>query len=154
MYVCGAIHTYHTVAFHNLTTDDWVHHIMFAGLIVYLGLTVNGGPGTNVICFVICGLPGGIDYLMLTAVKHGLMEGGTEKRINARVNVWLRAPGAVLVAFSYYVSYRYGDRIPTRFEIPIVVIGTLLVFFNGQYYMQRVVGNAYIKDDTINKVGC
>jgi len=154
MYIVGAVHLYHTIAFEDLSVGDWVHHILFAGTIVPMGLTFNGGPGTSLIAFFISGLPGGIDYVMLALTKHKLMEANTEKRLNARVNVWLRAPGTVLVVFCYYVSFVYGERKVGIAETTAAVVAMILVFMNGQYYMQRVVGNAYLKDEKINKVGC
>ena len=45
------------------------------------------------LCFFISGLPGGIDYLMLTLVKHGVIDVMVQKRTCASLNVWLRAPG-------------------------------------------------------------
>ena len=150
----GAIHVYHTIAFHNLTVADWVHHVVFAGTIVPAGLVFTGGPGTNLICFFICGLPGGLDYVALTAVKHNMMHSETEKRFNARVMVWVRAPGCIYSAIAYYVSHRYGDRATSVLEGVMAIVVCVLVFMNGQYYMQQVVGNAYRKDEHMNKVGC
>ena len=34
------------------------------------------------------------------------------------------------------------------------IVSAFLLFVNGQYYMQRVVGNAYKKDEGLNKRGC
>ena len=92
----GAVHAYHLLAFKDLTLDDWVHHLVFGGTICFVGLVFNSGPLLSVLAFFLSGLPGGLDYLMLTLVKHELMERLTEKRWNARINVWIRSPGTMV----------------------------------------------------------
>ena len=48
--------------------------------------------------FFMCGVPGGVDYLMLFLVKHSWMTPLEEKRIATVINVWFRAPWLVSVA--------------------------------------------------------
>ena len=36
------------------------------------------------------GLPGGIDYILICCAKHSIIHPLTEKRWNARLNVWIR----------------------------------------------------------------
>ena len=43
-------------------------------------------------------MPGGADYAMLFAVKHGWMTPLSEKRYNAAINVWIREPALVVTA--------------------------------------------------------
>ena len=43
-------------------------------------------------------MPGGADYAMLFAVKHGWMAPLQEKRYNAAINVWVREPALVVTA--------------------------------------------------------
>ena len=52
------------------TMDDYFHHFVFGGVICTLGLYQPVGPLQNAVGFFICGLPGGLDYLMLALVKH------------------------------------------------------------------------------------
>ena len=80
--------------------------------------------------FFICGLPGGMDYVMLAMVKHGLLDAMAEKRYNARINVWLRAPGLVCCAFAVWVASRQRD------VGPGMLAAAVLVAVNGLYYMQ------------------
>jgi hypothetical protein len=46
----------------------------------------------NFCLFFICGVPGGIDYAMLVAVKMNMMKPIREKKINVHLNTWIRAP--------------------------------------------------------------
>ncbi len=77
------------------------------------------------LAFFLSGLPGGLDYAMLAMVKHGYLSIEAEKRYNARVmvrerypffvtfvvtvcrQVWIRAPGCMLCAYTIYFSWRY-----------------------------------------------
>ena len=75
---------------------------------------------------------------MLALVKHKMMQPLTEKKYNARINVWLRSPGLLFCAFSIWVAapkpIHYG-----------LLLGAAFVALNGQYYMQMVVGNTFVK---------
>jgi hypothetical protein len=50
------------------------------------------GPLINFNNAIMCGVPGGIDYVMLFFVKEGWMEPIQEKRYNSVLNIWMRAP--------------------------------------------------------------
>ena len=57
--------------------------------------------------FVGTGLPGGLDYAMLVAVKHGCLPALTEKRYNALLNAYVRGPfGAIGAAIAYLAGQR------------------------------------------------
>lgn len=101
-YFIVAVHAYHMIAFKNLTTDDYVHHIVFGGIICTFGFLDSWGPVQNVVAFFLSGLPGGLIYCNLVMVKHNLMDYVTEKKWSARINVWLRAPGTLFGAFMLY----------------------------------------------------
>jgi hypothetical protein len=67
-----AVHAYHMIAFSNLKIDDYVHHLLFAGLISTFAVFDTFGPITNFVSFYVSGLPGGIDYCLLESLtKHG-----------------------------------------------------------------------------------
>ena len=48
---------------------------------------------------VFMGLPGGIDYALLVGVKLKWLKPIVEKDLNQSLNVWLRCPGGVIIAF-------------------------------------------------------
>ena len=136
-YMVPAIHIYHMICFH-CTKDDYFHHFVFAGIICPLGFYFKAGPIQNAVGFFICGLPGGLDFVMLALVKYKMMFALTEKKFNARINVWLRSPGLLFCAFSIWVA-------APRPVNAGLLLGALLVALNGQYYMQMVVGNTFVK---------
>ena len=134
---------YHLSAFSNVPKDEWVHHCLFGGVIATAGLYYCPGPLQNALAFFICGLPGGIDYAMLAAVRQGAMRPVTEKVLNTWLNVWLRSPGLVLVGYIIYVACKYGrSKMPNN----VAAIVALLSAFNGNYYMQRVVASAALNN--------
>ena len=139
-YVVPAIHIYHMAAF-PCSVADIVHHLVFAGFICPVGLILETGPLQNCVGFFICGLPGGIDYLMLACVKHKWMDRLSEKFWNARINVWLRSPGLAFCAFAIWDSSG-GDH---GLNKGILAISALMCIVNGQYYMQVVVGNTFLR---------
>mgnify|MGYP007078086960 CR=1 FL=1 len=141
-----ALHLYHLALF-ECTRDDWAHHALFVGVIGGFGLSFDaGGPLRNLIAFFMCGLPGGLDYMMLTLVKHDVISPLTEKTWNTRINVWIRSPGLLLAAFCIYQAARNGPPSSGCAIHPYIAgaLGALCVA-NGQYYMQRVTGNTYRK---------
>lgn len=82
---------------------------------------------------------------MLAMEKHGMITRTDEKIWNARVNTWIRGPGCTWAAFVMYMSVRFGSVVPTYVEIIAATVVASLTFWNGQYYMQRVVGNTHKK---------
>ena len=90
------LHLFHCVSqYKSLTTVDWAHHLVSNMLVSFLCFPYDYGPLMQWGLLFICGLPGGIDYYLLTLVKLGTIAPSTEKRINRLLNTWIRAPGIV-----------------------------------------------------------
>jgi hypothetical protein len=141
--IIGALHLYHLMAY-STSSADWFHHVLFCGTLVPIGL-LDPNPIVNIFSFFLSGLPGGIDYLMLSLVKHNKMSREVEKVWNARINVWLRSPGCMAAAGVMYAAIKYGpDSTCSQNPEMGVILGGLIIF-NGQYYQQVVVGNTYRK---------
>eukprot|EP01059_Diplonema_ambulator_P004909 TRINITY_DN14625_c0_g2_i2.p1 TRINITY_DN14625_c0_g2~~TRINITY_DN14625_c0_g2_i2.p1 ORF type:complete len:256 (+),score=64.31 TRINITY_DN14625_c0_g2_i2:65-832(+) len=156
VYMIGAVHMYHCLAFSNLTPDDWFHHIVFGGTIVTMGLCFKAGRMVNALSFTLSGFPGGLDYVLLCLVKLGYITSLFEKRWNARIMTWIRNPLTTVLSYILFreIAFKEDIKASTRIEIAAATVVALLVYFNGNYYSQRVIGNAYKKDEGINKVGC
>jgi hypothetical protein len=124
----------------HLDVQDVFHHIAFAGCLGYASLRWAWGPGSNLSFFLICGLPGGVDYLLLCAVKEGWLRPIVEKRVNRWINVWVRAPGLVMCAAWIYSAWAEG-KINQRIPTPVVFVCVVLTAMNGMYYGSRVVAS-------------
>eukprot|EP00316_Scyphosphaera_apsteinii_P016891 CAMPEP_0119315446 /NCGR_PEP_ID=MMETSP1333-20130426/35917_1 /TAXON_ID=418940 /ORGANISM="Scyphosphaera apsteinii, Strain RCC1455" /LENGTH=201 /DNA_ID=CAMNT_0007320811 /DNA_START=417 /DNA_END=1022 /DNA_ORIENTATION=+ len=131
--------------FSGLSWIDWLHHILMVVIGAPLLVTAEVGPLMNFNHFFMCGVPGGIDYAMLFAVKHGWLAPITEKKYNAIINVWCRAPFLVCTsAFAYIQFFVQEEFVPTYIRL---VRGFLvgLACWNGLFFMERVVGNVHVQ---------
>ena len=144
-----SLHLYHLVFF-ACSTADWVHHCVFVSIIGGCGLYFEGGPLTNLVALFMCGLPGALDYVMLSLVKHGHLAPLVEKAWNARINVWIRSPGMLLCTFCAYQATRHGPESEATRHPLIALLVSIIIIVNAQYYMQRVTGNAYRKSQTFS----
>lgn len=91
--IIEGIHFYHTIIYiQKLTWIDWLHHLATFYLVA-LAKAYHNGLIYNFGNFFLCGLPGGIDYLLLFLVKMGYIHKLTEKYINTILNAWIRNPG-------------------------------------------------------------
>eukprot|EP01060_Flectonema_neradi_P014342 TRINITY_DN2103_c0_g2_i1.p1 TRINITY_DN2103_c0_g2~~TRINITY_DN2103_c0_g2_i1.p1 ORF type:complete len:273 (+),score=46.12 TRINITY_DN2103_c0_g2_i1:60-821(+) len=157
VYAIGAVHIYHCVGWSNLTLDDWFHHLVFGGTIVTTGLCFKGGHIVNALSFTLSGFPGGLDYVLLALVKLGVISHDVEKRWNARIMTWIRAPLTTILSYNLMSAFfspgKQFDKPPKKSELFAATLVAILVYFNGNYYAQRVVGNAYRKDIHIQRVG-
>ena len=138
------LHFWHCVAYSGLTWDDYFHHFVFVVGLSCVNFVWDWGYATNFLIFFICGLPGGLDYLMLAAVKHGYIQKISEKRINKLLNVWCRGPGCIASACLIWINSFSGGtaHIPTTAKI----LTGLLAFTNGQYYSRRVVESCAVHE--------
>ena len=143
------LHLYHLVFF-ACSTADWVHHCVFVSIIGGCGLYFEGGPLVNLVAFFMCGIPGALDYVMLSLVKHGHLAPLVEKAWNARINVWIRSPGMLLCTFCAYQATRHGPESEATRHPLIALLVSIIIIVNAQYYMQRVTGNAYRKSQTFS----
>jgi hypothetical protein len=132
-----AIHIYHCLAF-KLSTADIVHHLLFVTICCGLAIPFkhHGGVANNVGCFVLSGLPGGVDYVMLVLVKHSKLDKLTEKKWNARIQGWLRGPPMAVYAFVVWQNYCLGTlgAKDLPYQLLFFTTAATLHILNGVYY--------------------
>lgn len=138
IFIVNAIHVYHMLAFKNLTASDYFHHLMFIPTVGFFGQYYEWGAVRNFLCFFISGLPGGIDYFLLTLVKLGRLEVMTQKRFCAAINSWLRGPGITYEVGLMYIAWNTGN---TTVPPAVICMVALLSWFNAQYYTKQSVAN-------------
>ena len=90
--------------------------------------------------FVMCGLPGGIDYLLLFLVKYSCIEKITEKYINRWLNLLIRMPIQMLSFYMVIINYYHGNLEWNYF----IFLATFLHTVNSIYYCNKVVGNYHV----------
>lgn len=128
-----AIHAYHVLCY-DLTSADWLHHIVMIVGTVPANALHNCGCLVNLCSFSICGAPGAICYTAIALRKNDIITRTVEKRINAAVNTWFRTP---LITITSYVIFIAAKDSHLNYQMLIA----LLVFWNGQYYGRQVVEN-------------
>jgi len=143
------LHVWHCIAYGKLTFDDYFHHLVFGLSLGCVNLLWDWGHSSNFFIFFICGFPGGLDYLMLAAVKHSYIHKISEKRINVLLNMWCRGPGCIASACLIWVNWMSGQ---TK-HIPVAVkLATMfLAIFNGQYYSRRVVESGALHEEALRR---
>ena len=84
---------------------------------------------------ILMGIPGGIDYTILTAVKQGWVSWGFEKRIHWHLDVWLRAPmGAVTGFLITAVVFVQPDQILGFHHKVFYVVFGVHSYWNSAYF--------------------
>ena len=127
-------HIYHMIIFSPyLKSDEWYHHIimvLFNSVVYYL----NPYKTQGIAVFFATGLPGMIDYFMLFLVKLKYLDSMVEKKIYFYLTTYIRSPGCMLCCFLsipfYWIDHSF-------IEWTLFTASTVLIFFNGQYYMSK-----------------
>mmetsp|Transcript_3930 Transcript_3930/g.8969 ORF Transcript_3930/g.8969 Transcript_3930/m.8969 type:complete len:159 (+) Transcript_3930:2-478(+) len=144
-----AVHIYHAVAF-PLTWEDRVHHGVSVGIVGSMAYLFRWGRVCDGMNTFVCGVPGGLDYVLLSLVKWGWMEKITEKRLNMWLQTLIRWPGIFLMLyFSIASKIKLGDASSVGW-LPIATV-CALHGFNGIYYAQKVTGNTHIAEMRISE---
>jgi len=100
LYIILVTHMYHCVAF-KIRFEDWVHHITSVLIptpifIIYPIKSISVG------CFFTCGLPGAIDYMMLTLQKNDVIQKNIQKMMSTYLNTYIRVPGSIVSVYLLY----------------------------------------------------
>jgi len=132
-----ALHIYHCCIF-KLSIEDMFHHGIFLPTIGIPGMIYDWGCFGNWLVFFMCGLPGGVDYLLLGLHKLECCLNYNQKRICANINVWFRMPA---VLFGVGVAYALFVR--NTYTVPTLALLMQLIFltFNVVYYTKQSVIN-------------
>ena len=154
-YLTYGLHLYHILMYiKKLRYDDWLHH----GLMIFVALPIGSYFGSIKLLshslFYTTGLPGMIDYICLSLVRNKRMERITEKKINRYLNTYIRNPGCTIHAYITLINVMMYDKQIERYDFPyeaslfnitVSLISAIIVFWNGIYFMDQVVGNLYIE---------
>ncbi len=156
MNVAISLHLFHLISsYNNLTIIDWIHHLVSCLFCGFISQIFINGKMTQYALFFLCGLPGGIDYYLLTLNKYGLINKITEKKINVYLNMCIRLPGILFGTFASYICllYNFNEKM-TFIQNLVLTICNFLNTFNVMYFAIRVVQNygTYIEYSSRKKV--
>lgn len=144
--ITTGLHLFHIVRDYKiLTLIDWLHHLFSNFFMAFIGVYYYQNQVFNCGLFFMCGLPGGIDYMLLFLCKIGRIEKITEKKINVILNNWIRLPGILYT--SYVMHFGYTLKLVNLHYI-LYYIGQIFTLLNGIYFAQRVTLNygSYLKN--------
>ncbi len=143
----AGFHTYHMLFYKNLTTEDFVHHIVSCLVVPAIGILCPYGKVVSVVNIGMCGVPGGIDYFLLTLVKYECIQKLTEKRINRWLNLVVRWPLMLLSVYLILVGFGHGKFKDLENSVQfMVILGGVLHSMNAVYYCDKVVGNYHVSN--------
>tara|TARA_B110000858_G_C17788427_1_gene468455 strand:- start:1615 stop:2322 length:708 start_codon:yes stop_codon:yes gene_type:complete len=130
-YLASLLHIYHCIFF-KLKFDDYLHHFLMVVLCgtfsIYMKSIIS-----SLALFFLCGLPGFLDYVLLFLVKLNLVNKLTEKYIYLYISLYLRSPGCLLTVIIGSLSLKNLNQM----EYIILLNTILLIFWNGQYYLNQ-----------------
>lgn len=136
--IINSVHVYHMVGGFGLTAADYFHHLLFVPALGFPGQVYRWGALANWQAFYISGLPGGIDYFMLGLIRVGRLSALVEKRVNANMNTWIRAPGILSTTTLVYVHYIAGNH-----SLPFwcILLQLILPGYNALYFGKQATAN-------------
>lgn len=146
--VVAALHAYHMLFHRPLAAVDWVHHVVMICAMLPLAVALNPGRLLGHGAWFSSGFPGGVDYALLVLVKTERMASLTEKRLNASIQTWLRAPGCLAHALFTWIYWRSdvaGARaralLPSWAVVPAMLVVVVTFYWNALFFQSRVVAN-------------
>jgi len=140
------LHSYHSYAY-QMTYMDKLHH----GISVFLSTPLcllYQTKGISMYYFFGTGLPGGIDYFLLSLVKQKKLGSIKEKKINSYLNTFIRLPG---LAIASYLIWKDAIQHPSKIIHYSNRLLALLVFLNGTIFGKMAIEN-YKERSLENKI--
>ena len=129
-------HLYHCIAF-KLTKDDIFHHALFVFFGMIFKCFINTGFTIALYLFFINGVPGGIDYIMLTLYKLHYITKHKRHNIALYLNSWFRCPGLIF-SNTIFILYTLIHEHNFYKKMFIIFISFFLWSYNGLYYNYQV----------------
>lgn len=130
-----SLHFYHIIMYYNkFKFDDWLHHILMIFICLPVAALVDCGTLYGYSMFFICGLPGGINYLLLFLQRNNMISRLTQKKFNKYLNLLIRQPGVISHFTLSILTIKNFD----IYYLVLNLIPSLLVLWNGVYYMDMV----------------
>ena len=147
LYMCWiyAIHIYHPIFF-KTGAMDWIHHVP----VYILNTIMFSVPSCDAIhfqAFILCGVPGGIDYLLQVVETEGHLSRSYYKEVCAQINMWVRAPLGVISSYTMLVGTYWG--VHGWYNQFVLVLLALHAFWNPPFFCRQAVEANTV--DTINR---
>lgn len=140
------LHIYHFFITDKLSFMDYFHHILFVGGGLIPTLFIYNNNLVRLGWFAVGGLPGSIEYLTLSLVKHDKMCYINQKRITAYMYNYIRYPITIYCPTLTYIAYR-ENKLPDIINPILLIYICFLLFFNGGFYNKLTIENYIIHNN-------
>lgn len=144
LFVMFGIHLSHIIVDYKiLNLLDWCHHIFSCLMCGYFVLSHHVGPIVNFAMMFACGFPGMIDYFLLFLVKTKKVSKIFEKKVNTKLNLWIRMPFLVMfgtIIWTCWISGFSQKTLDGQQEMSFETLMCFIVFIslNGIFFAERV----------------
>ena len=110
------------------------------GFCLPAGCLLPAGALMGTDLFFTTGLPGALSYALLVAERNGVLAKTFVQRWNARVQLWIRAPGCVAIATLIAV---YGASRADASQMDLILTYAIAAFtaWNGLYFAEQAISN-------------
>ncbi len=131
------LHIYHCIFF-KIRFEDWMHHIL--SCFIFAPTCVKfSSKGLSVFYFFCTGLPGAIDYTVLSLVKAGRIVKKRQKQIASSLNAYIRMPGGVFCAG---LLFKDGVNIYlTNIAGIELILLSIMIYGNSCFYGKQAMEN-------------
>ena len=150
----ASFHCYHAIFFTGISAEDWIHHIVSCAIVPAIGINFPFGRVVDVSNLGMCGIPGGVDYLLLALQKSNSRCAPSrlvQKRISALMNLLLRWPLMLLSSYMFVVGWLNGTlgKVSSHALVPwMMLLAVVLHTANAAYYAHKVIGNYHVVKHT------
>jgi len=154
---CFALHVYHPVFF-NTGRMDWIHHVP----VYILNILMFGCLFSDVFAlqaFVMTGLPGGLDYVLLVLEGEGKMKRATYKAWSANINSWFRMPVGFIAGYlcllGLWRQYDQPSNPPSTYQVFVFLFMGIHGLWNPGFFGRQAIEANIV--DVINRfdlAGC
>lgn len=138
-YFIMMLHIYHAFIAKHMSFMDYFHHILFVGMGVIPAIILFNSNIVRLAWFPACGLPGCIEYFLLSLVKHNLLNPLTQKRLSVYIYNYIRYPLTIYCPSLTYIAYK--NNLLKEINVYLVIYVNLILFFNGVFYNNITIEN-------------
>tara|TARA_B110000090_G_scaffold199573_1_gene239635 strand:+ start:37 stop:789 length:753 start_codon:yes stop_codon:yes gene_type:complete len=146
----ASFHLYHACFFTGIDRETVVHHIVSCVVTPAIGIMLPFGRVLDVSNLGMCGIPGGVDYLLLALMKSQVSCAPSrlsQKRVSALMHLLVRWPLMLLSAYMFLVGWNSGmlEASSANAVVPwLMLLAVFLHSANAVYYCHKVIGNYYV----------
>ena len=128
-------HIYHLIFF-TTSKSDIYHHLFFALTMTTINMIGDFGLCRNSVSFILCGLPGIIEYTIMSLYKLGFMRKKIMRYLVTLMHCLLRLPLGIII--SYSILYQVFFNVKVYNPIMSFMIGILVIINVVQYCFENI----------------